>query len=119
MTPDDFRRIALSMPEAAEVYRRGQFEFRVERTTFGSLGGSADTVATLYLTSEQQSVFMHAAPKVFISVPGGRGRLGGTNVVLGSADEATVESAVEAAWRNAAPRSVLKRIDKLPPRRGN
>jgi hypothetical protein len=114
MTPDDFRRIALSMPEATEVYRRGQSEFRVERTTFASLGGSADTVATLNFTPEQQAVFMHAAPRAFVSVPGGWGRLGSTNVVLASAEEAMVESAVEAAWRNAAPKSLLKRIDKPP-----
>jgi hypothetical protein len=110
MTPDDFRRIALSMPEATEVYRRGQSEFRVERTTFASLGGAADTVATLNLTSEQQSVFMNAAPGAFVSVPSGWGRLGSTNVVLASAEEAMVESAVRVAWRNAAPKSLLKRI---------
>jgi hypothetical protein len=109
MTPDDFRRIALSMPEAKEVYRRGQSEFRVERKTFASLGGPADTVATLNLTSEQQAVFMDAAPRSFVSVPGGWGRLGSTNVLLGSAEETMVESAVEAAWRNVVPKLPSKR----------
>jgi hypothetical protein len=117
MTPDDFRRIALSMPEATEVYRRGHSEFRVERRTFASLGGPADTVATLNLTSEQQAVFMHAAPRAFVSVPGGWGRLGSTNVVLAFAKETMVESAVEAAWRNVAPKPLLngkKRTDNAP-----
>jgi hypothetical protein len=49
------------------VYRRGHSEFRVERRTFASLGGPADTVATLNLTPEKQSVFMHAAPMFFVS----------------------------------------------------
>jgi hypothetical protein len=114
MTPDDFRRIALSMPEAVEVNRREHSEFRVERKAFASLEGPADTVAMLNLTSEQQAMFMHAAPKAFVSVPGGWGRLGSTNVLLASADESTVESAVAAAWRNVAPKSLLKRIGEPP-----
>jgi hypothetical protein len=109
MTPDDFRRIALSMPEAREVYRWGHSEFRVERRMFASLGGPADTVATLNLNSEQQAVFIDAAPRVFEPVPGGWGRLCSTNVLLASAEEVMVGSAVEAAWRDAVPKSPSKR----------
>jgi hypothetical protein len=29
LAPDEFRRIALSLPQAEETYRRGQSEFRV------------------------------------------------------------------------------------------
>jgi hypothetical protein len=112
MTPDDFRRIALSMSEATEIYRWGNFEFRVERRTFASFGGPADTMATLNLTSEQQAVFMDTAPKVFEPVPGGWGRLGSTNVLLAFAEETVVESAVESAWRNVAPKLPLKRMKR-------
>jgi hypothetical protein len=114
MTPDDFRRIALSMPEAVEVYRRGHSEFRVERKTFASLEGPGDSFAMVNLTSEQQAMFMDAAPRTFVPVPGGWGRLGSTNVVLANATEEIVESALAAAWRNAAPKSVLKRVDGPP-----
>jgi hypothetical protein len=118
MSPDDFRRIALSMPEAKEVYRWGQWEFQVERRTFASFGGPAATVAALNLTSEQQEEFMHAAPRVFVSTPGGWGRLGSTNVVLASAEDIIVERAIEAAWHNVAPKSPLKRKKRTdtPPR---
>jgi hypothetical protein len=118
MRPDDFRRIALSMPEATEVYRRGHSEFRVERRTFASLGGPADTVATLNLTPDQQSVFMHAARRVFEPVAGDWGRLGSTNVLLVAAEEVMVQSAIEAAWRNMAPKPPLKRKKRAdkPPR---
>ena len=118
MTPGDFRRIALSLPETTEVYRWGHSEFRVERRAFASLGGPADTVAKINLTSEQQAVFMDAAPRVFEPVAGGWGRLGSTNVVLAFAKETMVESAVEAAWRNVVPKSPSKqkkRIDKPSP----
>jgi hypothetical protein len=113
MTPEHFRRIALSMPDATEVYRRGHSEFRVERRMFASLGGPADTVATLNLTPEQQSVFMHAAPRAFVSVPGGWGRLGSTNVLLAFAKDTMVESAVQAAWRNVAPKAPFKRKKRI------
>jgi hypothetical protein len=114
MTPADFRRLALSMPEATEAYRRGHSQFRVERKAFASLEGPADSVATIYLTSDQQELFVHSAPETFAPVLGGWGRLGSTSVRLASADENAVKSALEAAWRNVARRSLLKRIDKPP-----
>jgi hypothetical protein len=114
MTPDDFRRIALSVPEAAEVYRRGRAEFRVERITFASLEGAGDAVAMVNLTSEQQAMFAHAAPRAFVPVPGGWRRFGSTNVLLAAAAHDIVESALSAAWRNIAPKSLLKRIEKPP-----
>ena len=102
------------MPKAAEKYRRGRSEFRVERKTFACLEGPADTIATIHLTTEQQEMFMHAAPSTFVPVPGNWGRLGATHVVLADAKEATVESAIAAAWRNMAPKSLLRRLDEPP-----
>jgi hypothetical protein len=84
MTPEEFRRIALSLPEAQEVYRRGRSHFRVERKAFATLEGPGDAVATVNLTPDQQSMFMHEAPKAFVPVPGGWGRLGSTSVLLAS-----------------------------------
>jgi hypothetical protein len=114
MTPADFRRLALSLPEAIEVYRMGRSQFRVKRKMFASLEGPADSVATIYLTSEQQEMLVHSAPKTFAPVLGGWGRLGSTSVRLASANQATVKSALEAAWRNVVPRSLLKGIDRPP-----
>jgi hypothetical protein len=55
-------------------------------------------------------MFMHAAPRTFVPIPGGWGRLGSTNVLLAYAKEAMVESVLEMAWRTAAPKSLLKRM---------
>ena len=103
---------------AREVYRWGHSEFRVERRSFASLGGPADTVATLNLTSEQQAAFMDAAPRVFEPVAGDWGRLGSTKLLLAAAEEVMVQSAIEAAWRNVAPKPPLKRKKRAdkPPR---
>src|SRR5258708_23623762 len=70
MTPDDFRRLALSQRKAVEVYRWGHLEFCVSRRSFASLAGPAESVATVQLNSEQQALFVGAAPRIF--VPGAR-----------------------------------------------
>jgi hypothetical protein len=112
MTPNDFRRLALSQPEAVEVFRKGRSDFRVWRKSFASLKDPAGSVATVKLTPEQQAMFMHAAPGTFVPVPGGWGRLGATNVVLQYAEEATVKSALVHAWRNVAPKAILESTDE-------
>src|SRR5712672_1926452 len=70
MTPDDFRRLALSQRKAVEVYRWGHLEFCVSRRSFASLAGPADSVATVQLNSEQQALFVDAAPRIFVPGPG-------------------------------------------------
>jgi len=112
MTPDDFRRLTLSQPGAKEVYRRGRSDFRVWRKSFASLEGPADSVATIQLTPEQQSMFMHAASRTFAPVSGGWGRLGATNIMLSYAKETIVVSALAAAWRNVVPKSLVKSTDE-------
>jgi hypothetical protein len=112
MTPNDFRRLALSQPEAVEVFRKGRSDFRVWRKSFASLEGPADSIATVRLTPEQQAMFMHTAPQTFMSVLGGWGRLGATNVMLAQADEAMVENALVLAWHNVAPKSLLGSTDE-------
>jgi integrase len=111
MTPDAFRRLALSQPKVVEVFYRGHSEFRVLRTSFATLGGRADSVATVQLTLEQQAMFMRATPRTFVPVPGGSGRLRPTNVVLVCANEEIVESALVLAWRNTIPISWLNSTD--------
>jgi hypothetical protein len=105
MIPDDFRRLALSQRQAVEVYRWGQSQFCVLRRPFASLAGPADSVATVQLTSEQQALFVDAAPRIFVPAPATWGRFGATNVVLAFAYEAIVESALAAAWSNIVPKS--------------
>jgi integrase len=112
MTPDVFRRLALSQPKVVEVFYRGRSEFRVLRTSFAALRGPADSEAMVQLTSEQQAMFMRAAPRTFVPMPGGWGCLRQTNVVLVSANEEIVESALVVAWRNIIPISWLNSTDE-------
>lgn len=105
MTPDDFRRIAGSMPQTEAVYRRGRFEFRVRRKTFATLEAPADATAVVNLTAEQQDMFVRSEPAAFKPVPGGWGRLGTTCVLLETASEPALHEIIAAAWSNVAPKS--------------
>jgi hypothetical protein len=87
VTADDFRRIALSLPEAEE----------------------SDHMVKL--TAQQQALFVHAEPAVFVPVKGGWGRRGATSVFLESADETTVRSALITAWRNVAPKVLHAQLE--------
>jgi hypothetical protein len=108
VTPADFRQIALSMPKAEEVYRRGRSKFRVRRRIFATLEGPGDSLATINLTPDQQSIFAHAQPRAFAPVAGGLGRLGATRVELAVVTKALLQSALGSAWRIVAPPTLLR-----------
>jgi hypothetical protein len=114
MTPDDFRRIALSMPGAEELSRYGKSHFRVGRKTFATFEGPGASRVVLNLTADQQTAFTGNTLAVFAPVEGGDGRLGITSVRLEGADKASVTEALEKAWSNAAPKRVVKRRPKSP-----
>lgn len=106
MTDDDVRRLALQLPEAEENSHFGKADFRVRGKIFASLPETQRAVVKLM--SEQQEAMAAAEPAVFSPVPGGWGRKGWTSVRLGACDEATLASALAAAWRNVAPRVLQK-----------
>lgn len=104
MSPEDFRALALSIPQAEEKAHFGKADFRVKNKIFASLA-DAET-AVVKFTPEQQDMVVAAEPAIFAPVTGGWGRKGWTRINLGSADEAAVKSALTTAWRNVAPKSL-------------
>jgi hypothetical protein len=111
VTPKNFRRIALAMPDAIVASHMGHPDFRVGKKIFASLGYPDAAWAMVKLTPEQQAVLVSAEPKVFVPVSGGWGRRGSTNVRLAAADTATLKSALTMAWRNVAPKALVQRPD--------
>jgi hypothetical protein len=105
MTPEDYRRIALELPEATEGAHMNHPDFRVRGKIFATLWPK-ERRGVVLLTPEQQAFVTEAEPAVFAPVPGGWGRRGSTSVHLERADEATVRSALLVAWRNKAPESL-------------
>jgi len=103
MSQGNFRRIALSLPDAIEGSHQGHADFRVGKRIFATLGYPDNDWGMVKLTPEQQSVVVEAEPEIFRPVPGGWGKGGSTNVRLAKADATTLRSALTMAWQNVAP----------------
>jgi hypothetical protein len=103
-----FRLIALSLPGVIEGSHQGHADFRVGKRIFATLGYPDKDWGMVKLIPEQQSVLVEAEPDIFRPLPGGWGRQGSTNVRLAAADQVTLQSALNLAWGNVAPKSLLK-----------
>lgn len=110
MTPDDFRRLALALPDAVESSHMGTVDFRVGRI-FATLGYPNANFGMVQLTREHQDIIVGVEPKVFRPVPGNWGLKGATLVVLAEADEPTLRGALEAAWRLKANKRQLALLE--------
>jgi len=104
MTSEDFRRMALDLPEATESSHMAHPDFRVRSKIFATLGYPDQNWAMVKLPPEQQDLLSKAAPGVFVPVKGGWGRQGATSVLLKAAKKAEVRGALLAAWRRVAPK---------------
>ncbi len=107
MNAADFRRIALSLPEAEESSHMGSPDFRVGGKIFATLASEKQGYGNVKLTPEQQAEFVKEQPEVFVPVAGGWGRMGMTHIRLAAANPDLMEGALRAAWklrgeRNAA-----------------
>lgn len=118
MTAKEFRRIALSMPEAIEASHLEHPDFRVGKKIFATLGYPDAAFAMVKLTPAQQAALVAAEPKVYAPVPGGWGRKGSTNVRLKAANATTLKSALATAWRNVAPKALVRQEGGQSPNAG-
>jgi hypothetical protein len=110
MTADDFRTLALGLPEAAESAHMGHPDFRVRGKIFATLGPDA-TWGMVKLTPDQQALFVRTEPAVFEPVAGAWGKRGATHVRLEGATEPAVWQALLAAWRNTAPKGLAAQLE--------
>jgi len=108
MTGDDFRRLALALPEAVEQGHMGHPDFRVGGKIFAGLDHSG-LRATVKLTPDQQDVLMSAEPAMFTPCNGAWGLKGSTYLILAAADQETATSALRMAWRNTATPTIMAR----------
>ena len=108
VTPNDFRRIALSLPEAVEGSHFGVADFRVGKRIFATLAFEAEGYGVLLLTPDQQAGMVEDAPEIFSPVHGGWGRLGATRVHLAKVPTDILEDALRTAWLRKAPKHLLK-----------
>jgi len=104
VTANDFRRIALSLPETAEHAHMDHPDFRVAGKIFATLGYPDKQWGMVKLHPNDQARFYEAQPEVFVPAKGAWGKRGATTVKLQSAKAADLRQALLAAWRNVAPK---------------
>ena len=106
MTQDDFRRLALSLPDTIEKSHMGHPDFRVRGKIFATLAYPDDTVGMVKLTPEQQASFVQAEPAAYTPVKGKWGLGGATHVRLKKVKKPSLQRALLTAWRNTAPKNL-------------
>jgi len=112
LTANDFRRLALALPETAEHAHVDHPDFRVCGKIFATLGYPEKGWGMVKLTPEQQHYFSKDCPDVFVAVKGAWGRRGATSVLLKTVSKEALQRAVSAAWRNTAPHRLVEHFPK-------
>jgi hypothetical protein len=102
MTPDGFRRIALSLAGVEEREHMGHPDFRVGGKIFATLGYPDEGCGTVMVSPEEQSILVRKYPDAFAPAAGAWGRSGSTSVQLRHAPARVVRTAMEAAWERRA-----------------
>ena len=112
MTPAEFRRLALRLPEAAEGAHMGHADFRVGKRIFATLGYPNERFAVVMLSPQDQDYLMRDHPGTFSPAAGKWGASGSTTVTLAQASVSTVAAALEAAWRRRAPKRLIAEFER-------
>ncbi|HEX3986867.1 MAG TPA: MmcQ/YjbR family DNA-binding protein [Acidobacteriaceae bacterium] len=102
MTPAEFRRLALSLPDTEEKVHMQHPDFRRGGKIFATLAYPDESFAMVKVFPDQQEAMVAASPKTFLPVKGGWGKQGCTNVLLKTADKEKVCEALSLAWERAA-----------------
>jgi hypothetical protein len=111
MTPNDFRRLALSLPETKERAHMEHPDFRVGGKIFATLGYPDESCAMVKLTPVEQEMYIKAQPSVFKPCAGAWGRRGATSVRLKTARRHVIRRALLAAWQLTAPKHLQHLAD--------
>jgi hypothetical protein len=112
VTAKAFRKLALSLPEAVEAAHMGHPDFRVGGKIFATLGFPDEDWGMVKLTADEQADLVDDETGPYRPASGTWGLRGCTIVRLRDADERTVRRAIIAAWRNTAPKRLVKQYDE-------
>jgi hypothetical protein len=112
VTVQEYREMALALPEAIESSHMNHPDFRVRGRIFATIRRPEQGEAVVILTPAQQKVFVEENLTSFAPVRGGWGERGATSIQLAQANLAKVRSALECAWRNVAPKKLIANFDQ-------
>jgi hypothetical protein len=108
-TGDDFRAIALALPEAEERETWGHPTFRVRDKLFATLATDGSS-ASVKATKEAQAALVGSEPDVF-SIPAYVGQHGWVGVVLQRVDPEELRELITSAWVMAAPKRLARQLE--------
>jgi hypothetical protein len=120
MSPNEFRELALSLPEAAEHAHMNHPDFRVAGKVFATLGYPDKTHAMVRITPVEQEMLIDRRPGVFSPVMGKWELLSCTSVNLKAAENLPCAVSLPAPgdWRpQHISRTRVKRINRGGARR--
>lgn len=115
MTPDQFRNLALALPDTQECAHMNHPDFRVGGRIFATLGYPDEAWAMVKLFPDQQAAFIAADPKTFSPVKGAWGKQGCTSILLAKAKKRKVQEALHTAWRKTALRQAIRNLEAQMP----
>jgi hypothetical protein len=110
VTANDFRKTALALPETEERSHMDHPDFRVAGKIFATLGYPDTSLGMVKLSPEDQHNFTKDHSEIFVPVKGAWGRRGATFVHLELVEKENLRKALQAAWRNTAPKRLLKSV---------
>jgi hypothetical protein len=110
MNAEEFRMLALSLPEAIEGAHMRHPDFRVGGKIFATLQPD-EKWGVVMLTPNQQTDFVTRDPATFVAAKGSWGQRGCTQVLLNDVKVSSVKNALKLAWTNKAPKKLLARVD--------
>lgn len=108
MTEQEFRRLALSLPEVVESAHMDHPDFRVGGKIFATLGPPGTRRGMVKLPVDVQAECLATDDAVYSAAAGAWGRQGCTYIELRRAKKGDVFPLLAAAWRNIAPKTLRK-----------
>ena len=104
MTADDFRQIALGLPEASESAHMDHPDFRVNNKIFATLW-PREGRAVVKIAVDDQKRLLKSSPQAFST--NAWSKHGWTNVYLEHVDAKVFRELVEDSRRNVAPKKLV------------
>jgi len=109
MSEAGVRRIALSLPEAAEAPHHDMASFRVMGKIFATVPPTSDRVH-IFVNEEETHAYCAEYPGVVEELRWGK-RLSGSRVWFRGATQTLLREMLEQAWRTKAPKKLLAELE--------
>ena len=112
MTSDEFRVLALGLPDAVELPHFDRASFRIRNKIFATLAQDQG-LACLMLKPEDQDVFVAMGKDAVYPVPNKWGQGGATYIHLEMANDTLLKDALLCAYNHKASQTCPKRFSSL------